>query len=229
MKNNIVKFLIRLSVVVLGVLISFSIEKKRALSYKEDLKNTSLRKMIGNIEHDKADNTINYKEHTIICKYAKRLLSASDELFANNRDSLGYYLNAVIKGQTIFMDNKEEYLTLRNSGLLALIDNDSLVSLLQKKYSLQSFYNKMDEIQLHMLHETTMALAPKTSANVIGRTLTTGFYGTYIDKNPLTNTDLILILEKYEISEALIGISKTNLHQDSILIELINQELINTE
>ena len=117
MKNNTLKFLIRLFIVVLGVLISFSIEKKRALSYKEDLKNHSLKKMLDNINHDLRDKIINYEIHTNAWRCCDRLLDNSEELFQENKDSLGYYIQIGSMANTIFIDNKEEYLTLRNSGL----------------------------------------------------------------------------------------------------------------
>lgn len=228
MKNNIVKFLIRLSVVVLGVLISFSIEKKRALSYKEDLKNKSLRKLIENIKHDIEDQKINYNIHAEVVKSGKRLENASVELFQNNKDSLGYYIKHLTIANTIFVDNKEEYLTLRNSGLLELIENDSLVSLLHKKYSYHQFYKELEKYIGEVQEMMTKSVLIKCSHKPIGSVYWAS-YGTYIHASPLSNDDLLKVREKFEISELYSKYIKERIQQDSTLIEMINQELANTE
>ena len=98
MQNNLFKFIIRLSVVVLGVLISFYIEKQNALSYKEDLKDQSLRRIINNIEHDIKDSRFNYNIHSKGAKFGRIILNRSNELFQNDKDSLGYYLKSVSFG-----------------------------------------------------------------------------------------------------------------------------------
>lgn len=225
MKKNILKFTIRLLIVVAGVLISFSIEKKRALSYKEDLKNNSLRKMIDNITHDIKDQEINYAIHSDAKKCAKRLLDNSKELFHANKDSLGYYMQIASSANTIFIDNKEEYLTLRNSGLLELIDNDSLVKLLHEKYSYHQFYKKIEEY----IGKTNLKLQNniliKTSYIGKERTKYWGYYGSYIDSQPLTNRDLLLVKEKHEGSYFYCLKIKESIKKDSVLIKIIKQEL----
>ena len=57
-----------------------------------------------------------------------------------NKDSLGFYLSYLINAATIYVDNNEEYSSLKNSGLIELIENRKLVSLLQNKYSQHNYY-----------------------------------------------------------------------------------------
>ena len=52
MKKHIFKYLIEFLVVVSGIIISLNIEKNKALDYKNDLKDQSLRRLINNIEQD---------------------------------------------------------------------------------------------------------------------------------------------------------------------------------
>ena len=225
MKNSILKFLTHLLIVVLGVLISFSIEKERALSYKEDLKNNSLRKMISNISHDINDQKINYEIHNYTKKCTKHLLNNSKELFHAYKDSLGYYIKIVSSANSIFIDNKEEYLTLRNSGLLELIENDSLVYLLHHKYSYHQFYKKLEDHISEINHKIQDNILIKTSYVGEGMTKYWGQYGLYIDSEPLTNTDLLLVKEKFGMSDFYCLQIKNSMKRDSVLIDIIKQEL----
>ena len=229
MKNNTLKFLIRLFIVVLGVLISFSIEKKRALSYKEDLKNNSLKKMLDNINHDLRDKIINYEIHTNAWRCCDRLLDNSEELFQENKDSLGYYIQIGSMANTIFIDNKEEYLTLRNSGLLELIDNDSLISLLHKKYSYHPFYKKIEDGIGKLNNKFRDSMLNKISYLSIGKTKYWGGYGEYISPSPLTNSDLLIVKDKLGMSYFYSGIIKESMKEDSVLMDMIKQELSDTE
>ena len=224
-----IQYAVEFFVIMTSILLSFYIEKQNAISYKEDLKNQSLRKLIVNIKHDISDSKINYWLHSKIYKYGKRVMGASDELFESNKDSLGLYLNAISQGGTIFVDNKEEYLALRNSGLIELIENDSLITLLQSKYSLHQYYKKIEEYQVHTTFEMTGVLTSKTSAKIIGPTGLWCDYGTYIDEQPLTNADLILIKRKLEISRNYRGFIKKSMKTDSLLIKIIHKELESTE
>ena len=61
-----------------------------------------------------------------------------------SRDSIGYHIGAAISINTIFVDNQEEYRGLQNSGLIELIDNESVVTALQKKYIYHDFCKQIE-------------------------------------------------------------------------------------
>ena len=44
----------------------------------------------------------------------KEFLNNHEFLFDSEKDSLGYYLSVISYSETVFVDNQEEYLTLRN-------------------------------------------------------------------------------------------------------------------
>lgn len=224
MQNNLFKFIIRLSVVVLGVLISFYIEKQKALSYKEDLKDQSLRRIINNIEHDIKDSRFNYNIHSKGAKFGRIILNRPNDLFQNDKDSLGYYLKSVSLFGTIFVDNQEEYNTLRNSGLMELIGNDSLVADLQAKYSYHAHFKKIERFMKEQSEELNQMVYKKLSYKTSGRTLY-GPYGSYIDDDPLTNYDLNLISHKTGLMTYYAGKIKKSIVQDSLLILDIKKEI----
>ena len=65
-------------------------------------------------------------------------------LEAEHPDSVGKHCSMCVMGQTIFVDNQEEYRTLQNSGLMELIDNDTLARALQGKYVQHEFLRKIE-------------------------------------------------------------------------------------
>ena len=144
MRNTLLKYALEFIVIIAGILVSFYIEKQNTISYKDELKNQSLDRLISNIENDIKDSKFNYNIHSKGAKFGKIILTRSNDLYLNDKDSLGYYLKSVSLFGTSFVDNQEEYSTLRNSGLMELIDNDVLVSKLQSKYSDHSHFKRLE-------------------------------------------------------------------------------------
>ena len=85
-KNLGVKYFIEFVVIFLGILLSFFIQKQNALSYKEDLKDQSLNRLIKNIEIDITDNVLNLHKNSMTIAYNKILLERGNELFKNNKE-----------------------------------------------------------------------------------------------------------------------------------------------
>ena len=166
MKKHIFKYIIEFLVVVSGIIISINIEKNRALDYKNELKDQSLRRLAVNIQQDISDSKINRDIYLKGLSACSRVLNSSEYLFKNDKDSLGYYLNAIYISGTIFIDNQEEYLTLRNSGFLELIESDSLVSAIQNKYSYHEFYKKVESFIRNINDQLTKIIDKKVSYNL---------------------------------------------------------------
>ena len=104
MKKYFFRYSLEFLVIVMGISISFLIEKENANDYKEELKNQSLKRIIKNIEVDLIDLKFNYEVQTIAS-------NAVDWLIKNNnhsnisKDSIGIYLSNAILMNTIFVDN----------------------------------------------------------------------------------------------------------------------------
>lgn len=225
MKKHIFKYLIEFLVVVSGIIISLNIEKGKALDYKNELKNQSLRRLIKNIDQDISDSKLNKKIHLNGIKCSERILNNHEFLFDTEKDSLGYYLSEISYSETVFVDNQEEYLTLRNSGFLELIEDDELVQLIQDKYSKHSFYKTIENYIGVQNNIITNFVLEKTSYKMHSTNTFIGKYGTYISKNKLSNYELNTIQRKKVFSEFYISQINNSLESDLLLISKIKNEI----
>ena len=144
-KTLIIRYTLEFFVIILGVSISFYIEKQNALKYKETIKNQSLKRILNNSKTDNSDFEFNLEAHQGFVKSSYWILQNQNNLSDISRDSIGYHLGFAIDGNTFFVDNTEEYRGLKNSGLIELIENDSLVSVLQNKLAQRVVITKMEE------------------------------------------------------------------------------------
>ena len=108
----------------LGISISFYLEKQNAIKYKETLKNQSLSRILTNCKVDHEDYLFNLEAQKIAIKSGQWIVDNQSQLAKFSRDSIGYHIGAAISINTIFVDNQEEYRGLQNSGLIELIDNN---------------------------------------------------------------------------------------------------------
>lgn len=129
--------------IITSLLISFYVGKTRALDYETELRNHSLSRLYSNISDDVEDSKINLSIYTN--KKCEYLFNNYDSLLIHDIDRIAGCLRTAAKSWTIFIDNPEEYLTLRNSGLIELVEDDTLILLLQKKYSNHEVYKKYEE------------------------------------------------------------------------------------
>ena len=134
MKKYLLKYSLEFLVIVMGISISFFIEKRNAKDYQEELKNQSLKRIIKNIEVDIKDLKFNFNVQTIASNATDWLVKNNTNYSNISQDSIGIYLNNAILLNTIFVDNQEEYRALQNSGLIELIENEKAVTALQNKY-----------------------------------------------------------------------------------------------
>ena len=148
MKKYLLKYSLEFLVIVMGISISFFIEKRNAKDYQEELKNQSLKRIIKNIEVDIIDLKYNIKVNTIAANATNWLVKNNTNYSNISKDSVGIYLNNAILLNTIFVDNQEEYRALQNSGLIELIENEKAVTALQNKYIYHEFYKKIVAIDV---------------------------------------------------------------------------------
>ena len=143
-KKYIVRYSLEFLVIVLGISLSFYIEKRNANNYKQSLKNQSLNRISKNIKVDIADMKFNYKAHSIASKSIDWIVNNNSKLLNKSKDSTGIYFTNAIQLSTIFVDNQEEYRALQNSGLIELIELEEVVLALQNKYSSHEFYKQIE-------------------------------------------------------------------------------------
>ena len=141
MKKHLIKYSLEFLVIVMGISISFLIEKRNLKSYNEELKNISLEKIYKNLSQDVEDLNFNMAVHNDAIISGNQILNRGKELFENEKDSLGYHLSLISTATTFFLDNQEEYSAIKNSGLIELIENQEIVSLLQTRYSETKVYS----------------------------------------------------------------------------------------
>ena len=150
MKKYFVKYLLEFIVIVTGISISFYVEKQNAINYKEELKVESLKKLKNNLYLELDGLHYDYKVHSTAKDFSDIVYQRGSDLYKKDKDSLGFYLSFIKDAGTVFVENDEEYSALINSGLIELIENRKLVSLLQEKYSAHTWYKKNNDLMLEM-------------------------------------------------------------------------------
>ncbi len=137
-------YIVEFAVILLGITVSVTIEKNNAREYKESVKNQSLERILSNIRTDSVDFEFNISVHAPAAQSCTWVFDRRYNLEAEHPDSVGKHCSMCVMGQTIFVDNQEEYRTLQNSGLMELIDNDTLARALQGKYVQHEFLHKIE-------------------------------------------------------------------------------------
>ena len=227
MKKILIKYVLEFIVIVFGITISFYLEKQNAISYKEDLKNESLKKLRVNVSQDIRDNIYNLDQHQRAYHASNMLVTKGLELYQRDKDSLGYYLVAAGQISTIFVDNSEEYNALRNSGLIELIDNDSLVSSLQQKYSRHIFIKEFERTILNQSFKMTSIIAEKVETAAKIRLKGQPFYWSpYKSNEPfLSDKELNLFLFKGALHETHLNLIESSIAADSVILLKIDEEI----
>lgn len=225
MRKYLLKYSLEFLVIVMGISISFFIEKRNAKDYQEELKNQSLRRIIKNIEVDIIDLKYNIKVNTIAANATNWLVKNNTNYSNISKDSIGIYLNNAILLNTVFVDNQEEYRALQNSGLIELIENEKAVTALQNKYIYHEFYKKIEDIIIEeasflsdFLYENT--LLKSQNKNEYGYT----YERVYLTKNKIPHKVLERLKVKTGYHSYYADRIKNRIKYDSLLIEYLKTE-----
>jgi len=225
MKKYLIKYSLEFLVIVMGISISFLIEKRNAKDYQEELKNQSLKRIIKNIEVDIIDLKYNIDVNTIASNATDWLVKNNDNYSNISKDSIGIYLNNAILSNTVFIDNQEEYRALQNSGLIELIENEKAVTALQNKYIYHEFYKKLEDIILKeafflsdFIYENTLLKSQILNEN--------GFIydRVYLMKNKIPHKVLERLKTKGFVHSIYADNIKSRIRNDSLLIEYLKTE-----
>ena len=227
MKKVILRYFLEFCVIIMGISISFYIEKQNALDYKKKLKNQSLNKLIININQDLGDSNFNFKQHLKASLAGQIILERGEELHKTNKDSLGYYLTVAAIINTALVDNQEEYNALKNSGLIELIDNDTLVSYLQAKYSRHNFYKTLESIITDLSNKASNIVYDKVTLKNKKKLEGQPIYWSPYKQNSsyLSIKDINLIYHKRGFHEYYAKAIKLSIEKDSIIILKLKKEI----
>lgn len=224
MKRLAIKYSLEIIVIILGISISFYMEKQNAKSYKEDLKNQSLNRVLSNIKVDHGDFKFNRKANLQAIKSGQWLYNRKDSLEHYSKDSIGYHLTMATYCNTVFVDNQEEYRGLQNSGLIELIENEAVVERLQQKYTIHEFMKKIEGyisqdgvLQDYFIHNTTRSKDMDLYMNFVAPS-------TMNQKNiePYIMEKIVL---KGDLHNFYVNLIEGQLSRDSVLVELIKEEV----
>ena len=225
MKKYLLKYSLEFLVIVMGISISFFIEKRNAKNYQEELKNQSLKRIIKNIEVDIIDLKYNIKVNTIAASATNWLVINNTNYSNISKDSIGIYLNNAILLNTVFVDNQEEYRALQNSGLIELIENEKAVTALQNKYIYHGFYKKIEDI---IIKEASF-LSDFLYENTLLKSQNINEYGynydrVYLAKNKIPHKVLERLKVKTGYHSYYADRIKNRIKYDSLLIEYLKTE-----
>ncbi|MAJ38286.1 MAG: hypothetical protein CMC19_10350 [Flavobacteriaceae bacterium] len=226
MKKYLIRYLLEFLVIVLGISISFYVEKKNAIAYKEELKSESLKKMKSNLLKELDGLHFDVGVHSQASDFSNIIYERGKLLYNEDKDSLGFYLSYLKDAGTVFVHNEEEYSALVNSGLIELIENRELVSLLQEKYSDQTWYEKNNHLLLEMYLRDNTFDKFFSSEN---RRLHKNIIGYWTSYKP--NMRYLNDLEINKVSQSGLAHSfyanlmRLAIRQDSLIIKEIDKEL----
>lgn len=225
MKKYLLKYSLEFLVIVMGISISFLIEKRNAKDYQEELKNQSLKRIIKNIEVDIIDLKYNINVNTIASNATDWLVKNNDNYSNFSKDSIGIYLNNAILSNTVFVDNQEEYRALQNSGLIELIENEKAVTALQNKYIYHEFYKKIEDVILKeafflsdFIYENTLLKSQILNENGLI------YDRVYLMKNKIPHKVLERLKTKGFFHSFYADKIKSRITNDSLLIEYLKTE-----
>ena len=228
-KELFVKYGIEFLVIVFGITISFYLEKQNAKAYKEELKNASLSKIKQNILYEKEDFELNLGIHKDAVKAIYSVYNFKDYSNPKYIDSLSDYLVKSLEYSTILIDNTEEYTALKNSGLIELIENQEVVTLLQNKYSNHKFITEIESIILRdFTPEIRDYMSRNTKYDLDGKKYF-GFMESrrYSVKNKIPQYILEKLMNKAQYHKQYIRFVDMQLNMDSEIVSKINEEITN--
>jgi hypothetical protein len=225
-KKHLLTYTLEFFVILLGISLSFYLERKNDSDYKEELKNQSLNRISNNLTMDLRDMEFNAKAHTKASEAIAWLVKNNHNLLNLPKDTVGLKISQAVSIATIFVDNQEEYRALQNSGLIELIELEEVVLAIQNKYKSHDFYKKIEDMIVNQGSELRPYMYQNTQLkheqlDELGFHEGRVFTGT----EPIPNTILERLKDKKWIHDFYQNRMQDRIKKDSALQELIHQEL----
>lgn len=226
MKKYLIRYSIEFLVIVMGISISFYVEKQNAIEYKEELKVESLEKLKINLLDELDGLHWDYEVHSTAKNYSDILYNKGFELYKKDKDSLGFYLSYLKNAGTVFVENDEEYTALVNSGLIELIENRDLVSELQKKHSKLNWYKSVNNLLFELyLKDSSFDIFLKSKNRRQHKNIL-GYWTSYKkDMRYLNDEEINKLSHRGLFHNFYANMMKGAIKQDSLLIKGIEKEL----
>ena len=226
MKSLVAKYLVEFIVIITGISLSFYVENLNQNNYKENLKNQSLKRVLKNLETDTKDFEFNLEANGKAIYSIDWVSERNNNLQLYSKDSVGFHLNRAIYFNTIFVDNQEEYRGLQNSGLIELIENESIVINLQQKYITHEFFKKIE----NYIMERRLNLDDFAIRNLKYKSYKTDNLGLpinriYIGKQNIPDYIIESLKDKRTYHNFYIKRIKSRVKADTNLVELIKNEI----
>ena len=226
MKKLAVKYLLEFLVIVIGISLSFYVEEIDKQKDKEEFKNQSLNRILQNLEGDIRDNKWNSKTVSKSIESGEWIYKNRNKLKKHSRDSIGFHLARANNFLTVFVDNQEEYTTLKSSGYLELIENESIVKSLQNKYSNHAW---MKEVERFIIKKSDILIDFEFKNSELNSESLNDL-GFLVDKKYIGDLNIpkeIIgrITDKKFWQKNHLNSIKNRLRKDSILIEEITKEI----
>ena len=226
MRHYIIRHALEFVVIVMGISLSFYLEKQNATAYKDTLKNQSLGRILKNIEIDVKDYKFNLIAHNNAIESINWLENHRDQLYLKTRDSIGFHYGRALIINTVFVDNQEEYRAIQNSGLIELIENEEVVLGLQNKYSYHKFIKFLEEMiqkELSVLSEdlytNTRLVSPKLDS------LGYLFDRTFVGQLPIPHHVFERLITVGSLHDYYNARVKSRIRRDSVLRLRIEKEI----
>ena len=143
MKSILARGGIEFIAVFLGIALSLWVDEFQKSKEAKKLNNQILKRLHDNLEADSTDAIWNYKAHLISSRGSKKVVEWCDNGQKDN-DSLDIFISSIAI-TTFFVNNEEEYIALKSSGRMELINNEDLVKKIHDYYTLVDFVKTIDE------------------------------------------------------------------------------------
>jgi len=150
MKNILARGGVEFLAVFLGIALSLWVDEYQKSKEEKELNNQILGRLYDNLESDSTDGIWNYKAHDKVVMGGQKVLQWCEN-GQKNLDSIDFFISSLVV-TTTFINNSEEYASLKSSGRMELINDVELVKALHDYYTQVSFVKHLENVALQQVY-----------------------------------------------------------------------------
>ena len=184
MKNILARGGIEFLAVFLGIALSLWVDEYQKSKEAKKLNKQILTRLHDNLEADSIDGIWNVNAHQIAMHGSERI-SLWEKKKEPVLDSLDYYLSSLAMF-TFFVNNMEEYNSLKGSGRMELLQDEELVKKIHGYYTYLDWIKKLDLLLRNYINDRYFPfMSPYSSGYVLKekRNIYNNSYPVFIIKN----------------------------------------------
>ena len=136
--------------VFLGIALSLWVDEYQKSEEARSFNNQILSRLYSNLEADSIDAVWNSNAHRVAMIGSEKVIQWCDDN-QPEMDSIDIFISSMAI-RTIFVNNKEEYNTLKSSGRMDLIKNEELIKSLHDYYTIVDFIKESDKAILNKVN-----------------------------------------------------------------------------